>query len=128
LYVVLDQEIGAKQSYLQATLDWIACARDNGYPDIAAPFPVKADDYATEPMAVLPTTMTEQEPRALLAVCPNFDQSGWDNYYAALKELGPDYTQEQRDEVAREYPVGEPNTGFDAPGLNGDHRPGTQTE
>ena len=122
-----DQEVANKQAYLQPTLDWIACAREHGYPEIEDPFPVKADEYQTDPTAVLPIDMTGDQLRALLEVCPNFDQAAYDAWQADLLALGTDYTAEQYEEVMGRYPVG-PNIGLDAPGLDGDHRPGVETD
>jgi hypothetical protein len=124
-----DQEVANKEAYLQATLDWIDCARKNGYPDIKDPLPVKADEYETEPRAVLPADMTEQALRDLLAVCPNFDEPAYAAYMEAFNALEYDErTPEKLAEIEELYPWSAPNIGFDLPGLDGDYRPGRPTD
>ncbi|MDR0432169.1 MAG: hypothetical protein LBH48_02500 [Bifidobacteriaceae bacterium] len=70
-----DSELSAKRPYAEATNRWIACARQNGYPDMED-VPLTADSFATAPEVVLPLTMTPQELGELLAVCPNLSPDG----------------------------------------------------
>jgi hypothetical protein len=67
------EELADKQPIAEATNTWIACAREHGMPDLEDPT-VQADNYATYPAAVIPLSTTAQELRALLEVCPNFDE------------------------------------------------------
>jgi len=52
---------------------WTACARENGWPDIQDSVMPLDIQHAGNPVVVLPTTMTEDQLRALLDACPNFD-------------------------------------------------------
>jgi len=52
---------------------WAACARENGWPDVrdsAMPTDLTNPEY---PVVILPTAITEDQLRALLDACPNFD-------------------------------------------------------
>ncbi|MDR1189654.1 MAG: hypothetical protein LBK95_19745 [Bifidobacteriaceae bacterium] len=123
-----EAEVAAKQSYLQATLDWIDCARSNGYPNIDDPLPVKADEWQTEPMAVLDADMSQQALRELLAVCPNFDEAAQADQDQAVYALGAGPDEEDLAKAMDEHPYSQPNIGFDLPGLDGDARPGKPTD
>jgi hypothetical protein len=59
-------------------IEWAACARDHGYPSIADPEP--PDPTAMETADVfLPRSITPEELRALLDVCPPFQcDAAWD--------------------------------------------------
>ena len=89
---------------------WAACARENGWPDIkdsVMPTGLANSEY---PMVLLPTTITEDQLRALLDACPNFDpdkQKMLDDWWASYSgpSTGP-----------QEYPPGylpDPAIGFD---------------
>jgi hypothetical protein len=123
-----DEEVAAKEEYLEPTIKWIECARRNGYPDLKDPLPVKADEFATEPTAVLPADITEQALRDVLANCPAFDEAAWLAHEQAMAEIGRDATLDQVEEVFAKHPLGDPNIGFDVPGADGDHRPGRPTD
>ncbi|MDR2566206.1 MAG: hypothetical protein LBC97_09175 [Bifidobacteriaceae bacterium] len=126
-YPTPDREVAIKQVDLEATLPWIECARANGYPDLEDPVPVKADEWQTEPTAVLPADITEQEFRALLAVCPVFDEAAWLAHDQAVAELGDNPTDEQLLEIDAQYPLGYPSIGFDVPGVDGRLHSGPET-
>jgi hypothetical protein len=104
-----------KQAMASATNNWIACARENGFPGMADVTTPRVDNWTTLPFALLPTNITESELRALIDQCPAFDleaQLEWDRAAEDNPELDPIFF---------------PNIGFDAPGFNGDssaHAPG----
>jgi hypothetical protein len=64
------QELRDKQKIAEASNEWAACARNNGWPDLADAQPGNADGYATVPTVLLPATITVQELEALLEHCP----------------------------------------------------------
>jgi hypothetical protein len=64
------EELKEKQATLEATLAWIECARQNGYPDIRDPAAPVADQRITTPTAVLPLETTTQDLERLLSECP----------------------------------------------------------
>jgi hypothetical protein len=65
------EELRQKQAVTDATNDWIACARENAYPDL-----VDVSITGSEwPNVQLPASTTVEELRALLEVCPNFDEA-----------------------------------------------------
>jgi hypothetical protein len=60
----------------EATNTWIACARENGYPDLSD-VAASSEDPDYYPNVELPSTITEEALRALLDACPNFDAEAW---------------------------------------------------
>jgi hypothetical protein len=66
-------EMLGKRLVADSTNAWLACARENGYPDWADVDPGVPDDWWTSPTAYIPLSMAPEELRALLAACPNFD-------------------------------------------------------
>jgi hypothetical protein len=68
-------ELVAKHTLATVTNDWIACARDNGYPEWPDVEAGKADGWMTSPTAYIPLSLSIDSLRELLADCPNFD---WD--------------------------------------------------
>ncbi|MDR1428235.1 MAG: hypothetical protein LBJ08_10860 [Bifidobacteriaceae bacterium] len=80
------EELRGKQLLADSTNAWIACARDNGLPNLADVSPGKADNWLTSPTAIVPLSTTPDALRAILQACPNFDaeqagkmeQSGFD--------------------------------------------------
>lgn len=64
------------QGVLDATNTWIACARENGYPDLSD-VAASSEDPDYYPNVELPSTITEEALRALLDACPNFDAEAW---------------------------------------------------
>jgi len=101
---------------LVATNEWVQCVHEHGYPQISDA--VMPDDPLNEdPIALLPTSVTESGLRLLLQLCPNFivsveknNQEIWNR--VSLGEVRAD-----------PLPIGlkgQPNVGFDYPGFNGD--------
>ncbi|MDR2380619.1 MAG: hypothetical protein LBE08_05500 [Bifidobacteriaceae bacterium] len=121
-----NEELRMKRLYLEPTTEWIRCARENGYPNIKDPDPPKADEYQTQPTAVLPADITEGELRALLEVCPNFDPvdlAAFDKEAATIQDQDLSYEEylDLFEELYKKYPGAlTPDIGFDAPGYNGD--------
>jgi hypothetical protein len=61
------------QRSIEVTNDWLACAREHGYPDVVD---VDAPETGTAlPEAILPFEMTVDGLRSLLDACPNFDEA-----------------------------------------------------
>ncbi|MDR2565516.1 MAG: hypothetical protein LBC97_05545 [Bifidobacteriaceae bacterium] len=114
-------EVKQKEAMLEATTGWIKCARDNGFPDLKDPAPAKADDWETQPMAVLPGDITVPELEALLVKCPNFDSESFDRLIDAMIKLGPDASEEDQQKLVEEMysDYTDPSIGFDLPGWNG---------
>ncbi|MDR0366282.1 MAG: hypothetical protein LBH68_05595 [Bifidobacteriaceae bacterium] len=113
-----EEEMIVKQVMFDSTNRWIACARENGYPDLADPAEPVADEFLTMPEAILPGDTTPDQLRTLLGACPNFDAE----QYAALDEaaanLGDDLTMERVQELAGLYPGAiPPQITFDIPGI-----------
>jgi hypothetical protein len=71
------------QGVLDATNTWIACARENGYPDLAD-IPDSSGDTDFYPTAELPATIDEPALRALLEACPTFDEDAQREAYDAV--------------------------------------------
>jgi hypothetical protein len=70
------QVLESKQELAESTNDWIACARENGYPQLADVTPSTILDVW--PTAELPLTITPVALRNLLQDCPNFnEQLAW---------------------------------------------------
>jgi hypothetical protein len=67
------EEARARQLVAESTNVWVACARENGYPDMPDVAAGEADNWLTSPSVVIPLDTTPEELRGLLAVCPNFD-------------------------------------------------------
>ncbi|MDR2378396.1 MAG: hypothetical protein LBD70_03070 [Bifidobacteriaceae bacterium] len=113
------EELKSKQNIARATSEWAKCARENGFPEIKDPEPPVADDYMTQPTAVLPADITEDQLRALLAACPNFDPEKWEAYEKAMEDLGAFASEQDWERVNEEFDVTEPAIGFDIPGWDG---------
>jgi hypothetical protein len=63
----------------EAGVEWAACARENGYPQVADPeTPTLAEVDTAAPAVWLPESMTEAELKSLLAACPVFDRAAWE--------------------------------------------------
>jgi hypothetical protein len=108
------------QAVVEANNEWAACARANGYPDVADST-VPRDSASTEqwPTVLLPRTITEEQLRALLEVCPNFDPEQMKRNDALTEE------RYASDPNATGLPEGYelmPDIGFDFPGYDGDYR------
>ncbi|MDR1393828.1 MAG: hypothetical protein LBJ62_07675 [Bifidobacteriaceae bacterium] len=119
------EEIEQKQLTLEATNEWIKCARENGYPNLKDPPAPKADEWMTQPTAVLPVEITPAELRALLEVCPNFNEEDHKAVDDATMDLDYDAmtTSELMDfyrDLLKQYPgATDPQIGFDVPGWDG---------
>jgi hypothetical protein len=101
------------QRMVDANNEWAACARANGYPDVAdTQLPAKIDGSST-PMVLLPTSMTPDQLRALLSVCPNFDPERAAQSDAAWEEVDMENYTLPDDYYT--YPL----IGFDYPGFDG---------
>jgi hypothetical protein len=66
-------ELKTKQAIAEVTNTWIACARENGMPQLEDVTAV-ADGWKTSPNAVIPLSTTVAELRELLTACPNVDE------------------------------------------------------
>ena len=87
------EELQEKRRIADAGTAWAACARRNGHPSTKDPEAPQADDWATEPTAVLPSGITAQQLAALLEVCPTFDseaQAAADDDLAADPDMAED--------------------------------------
>ena len=117
------------QLSLDATLAWLKCARDNGYPQLEDPPAPQVDDYSTQTMALLPGDMTEAQLRELLEACPNFneeDHLGADELHQEMLATGADMSADEMFEALVEAFPGsiDPVIGFDVPGFDGDTHDG----
>ncbi|MDR1806995.1 MAG: hypothetical protein LBR33_03635 [Propionibacteriaceae bacterium] len=100
---------------VEASNEWAKCARDNGYPDIKdTAMPTDEDHY---PTVVLPVTITEEQLRALLEVCPAFDPA----VEEANNQIYEGLDESQIYAGIPEGVKGQPSIGFDFPGYNGDY-------
>jgi hypothetical protein len=77
------EELRMKQQIVDATNPWIACARENGLPDLVDL--TASADQEEWPTAELPSDMTVEELRALLEACPAFDEE------QARTQMQPDF-------------------------------------
>ena len=82
------------QRHVDGNNKWAACARENGWPDIkdsVMPTDLMDPRY---PAVILPTSITEDQLRALLAACPNFDpekQKMLDDWWRTNSGYPPGY-------------------------------------
>ncbi|MDR1393696.1 MAG: hypothetical protein LBJ62_07000 [Bifidobacteriaceae bacterium] len=103
-----------------ASLEWAKCARANGYPttmDPVAPTLANLDERA--PVAVLPGDLSQAELRALLAVCPVFDQAAWAAQDAAIDAFIEAGGKIWEFDAAQLEEVIDPSVGFDVIGFDG---------
>jgi hypothetical protein len=98
-----DAEAGAK---------WAECARSAGWAGVKDPETPTLETVDRVPIVLLPSTITEDQLRALLADCPNWDQAAHEEEDRRLAD--PDYEAEW-DEL-----IVDPGIGFDVPGYNGE--------
>ncbi|MDR1512155.1 MAG: hypothetical protein LBS56_01535 [Propionibacteriaceae bacterium] len=101
------------QSIVDASNEWAKCARENGHPNVIDAHMPQSD--TENPTALLPASITEDQLRQLLAVCPNFDP--------AIEEANEKLFEEQGDDFFA-MPEGyrsQPSVGFDFPGFDGDY-------
>jgi len=63
------------QSQVDANNRWAACVRDNGFPTVQDSVMPTVLDGSQWPVIRLPSTITEDQLRQLLASCPDFDAS-----------------------------------------------------
>ncbi|MDR1440930.1 MAG: hypothetical protein LBJ02_00805 [Bifidobacteriaceae bacterium] len=117
-----ERELEMKREVVDATIGWVECARQNGFPDMADPAAPRADNFQTLPTAVLPADVTEAEVRALAASCPTLDIAAAKARDDALAALPENASEADYAAVDRDHPdQSTPNVGFDVPGMNGDH-------
>ncbi|MDR1824403.1 MAG: hypothetical protein LBR27_03585 [Bifidobacteriaceae bacterium] len=123
-----EDELKAKQQQAAVATEWASCARANGVPEVKDPTPPVADGWQTTPMALLPTSITEERLRALLEACPTFDPAAIEAFEAAYEEFfsaDQDPSEAEVEEFFEEHTYPEtPRVGFDAPGWNGDYSGG----
>jgi hypothetical protein len=101
-----------RQLSLEASNEWARCARDNGFPETKDAH-LPETEYG-DPVAFLPTSITEEQLRGLLEVCPHFDPEA---------EKRNDEIWAAGDGASDRVPDGikaQPNVGFDYPGYNGE--------
>jgi protein-S-isoprenylcysteine O-methyltransferase Ste14 len=90
---------------------WVACARDNGWPDVKDSVMPAKTDGSDWPSVMLPPTITEDQLRQLVAACATFDKDQADRMRTwAGNGQPPDYLLD-------------PFVSFDVPGMNGAGRP-----
>ncbi|MDR1806994.1 MAG: hypothetical protein LBR33_03630 [Propionibacteriaceae bacterium] len=103
------------QRSVEANNEWAACARANGFPETKdSQMPAKFD--GTEyPAALLPSSITEDQLRALLEVCPNFDGARM----TANAQYDTQFQSAELNEISLpdDYYVA-PTIGFDYPGFD----------
>jgi hypothetical protein len=93
-------EMAAMQrAQADATNEWVACARENGYPTLEDVTPT---DDGVLPVR-LPFSTTEEAFRALLAVCPNWDRERAEAE-ADGTELPPDWVSAPAPDINFEEP------------------------
>jgi hypothetical protein len=104
-------ELSYKTKIAEAGLKWARCARENGYPEVRDPDPPVADGYNTIPAAVAPFSMSPDQLRNLLTVCPNIDIDGHRSQEESM--ANPSLSGDAMPEVY------DPIVTFDFPGWNG---------
>jgi hypothetical protein len=101
------------QLVVDASNQWAKCARENGHPDV---IDARMPQSETEiPTALLPASITEDQLRQLLAVCPNFDP---------VIEEANELLEAQMvasDSILPDGYRAQPKVGFDFPGFDGDY-------
>lgn len=119
VYDTIDTSASSAEYYqyiVEASNEWAACARQNGFPQtIDAVLP--SDDYSY-PTALLPADISEVQLRALLEVCPSFDP--------AVEERNEELWNEMGDNYSGEFPEGfkgQPSIGFNYPNFDGTYDP-----
>jgi len=93
---------------------WAACARENGWPDVKDS--AVSVDNSSWPTILLPSTITDDQLRQLLEVCPNFDP--------AQQEKMQQWWQDNP--MATSYPddyLPDPSISFDIPSMSASHGP-----
>jgi hypothetical protein len=65
-----EQESREKIQRAAAGADWARCAREHGFPQINDPAAPVVDGYQTMPDVLIPDTISEEQLRELLTVCP----------------------------------------------------------
>jgi hypothetical protein len=101
------------QSTVDASNEWAKCARENGHPNVIDAHMPQSD--TENPTALLPASITEDQLRQLLAVCPNFDPAIEEANEKLFEELADDFF------AMPEGYRSQPNVGFDFPGFDGDY-------
>jgi hypothetical protein len=82
-YYEPDEEIAEKRKYVELENEWVACARENGLPNLADVPPPVADNFESGfPVARLPFDISEDLLKSVVRACPPFNKEGRDNYIA----------------------------------------------
>jgi hypothetical protein len=100
---------------VEASNEWAKCARENGWPGVKDAVMSAKAGSSEVPMALLPTSITEDQLRALLETCPIFDPDRAAKNAALLLEMS---TSAGEKSLPEGY-VAEPSIGFDYPGFDG---------
>ncbi|MDR1118767.1 MAG: hypothetical protein LBL01_05670 [Bifidobacteriaceae bacterium] len=79
------EELRAEHFETEAIIQWIGCARENGFPNMKEPPPPVADERKTYPVALVPRETTPADLGALLEACPTFDP---DDVWAVNEAVG----------------------------------------
>ncbi|MDR2114275.1 MAG: hypothetical protein LBO75_03230 [Bifidobacteriaceae bacterium] len=83
----LTEESESIRRKLDAGVKWAVCARENGFPEIADPFPPDGQEPSTrEAVVLLPYDITEDQLRALVEACPPFDVNAHRLYDESLED------------------------------------------
>jgi hypothetical protein len=76
-----DEEIADKGKYVALENEWVACARENGLPNLADVPPPVADNYESGfPFVGLPFDIDVDLLRSVVHACPPFNVEGRDSY------------------------------------------------
>jgi hypothetical protein len=101
---------------VKANNQWAACVRENGFPNVADTTMPEQLDGSEWPMVLLPTSITEEQLRAMVEACPNFNPEAaerintWWQDNPTATGLPDDY-------------VPDPAITFDFPGWSGAYDP-----
>lgn len=85
-----EQELAWKTAVATASNNWVACARDNGHPYLSDVDPPVADNFKTQPVALLPITISPAQVKLLIEACPLKDFTE-DNIEPAVSVDAPGY-------------------------------------
>lgn len=112
--IQMDPAIFERQ--VAANNKWAACARENGWPDVEDSVMPSDDSW---PTIVLPSTITDDQLRQLLASCPDFDPEQREGIQQWMQD----------NPMATSYPddyLPEPSISFDQSSMSGSGMPSDQ--